>query len=268
MLKGEARRAAVLRFVLVKACLGAGVASASPPVPAAKSPHPTSSPQAAVAPSPAAPTPGAPTPSAPTPGNNFSARVRCEGLPQKSKDELWTMSECFFKIGDSVKAAEILRKLSREFPRELKAYFAASWLLWQSGRTLNRTEETAKTLEALGELERARVSNPNHWEVDVEMGDFYSLRLRNPEKAYVEYERARKHYDGDYARSVPKAVPGMKAAIENRIARVTEKLGRNGEAVEASCRALFYDPDDKAAKERVERLSGSCVRKQVKDPRK
>jgi tetratricopeptide (TPR) repeat protein len=199
---------------------------------------------------------------------SFVEVAKCETLPQKENDDLWNLAECYFKISAPEKAAEILREITRKNPQDLEAYFTSSWLLWSRGRLLGGSEERKKTLEALEELQRARVANPTHWEADVELGDFYALRLDLPEKAYAEYLKARAHYEGDYSRNVPRADLGRRASIENRIARTAERLERRGEAVEASCRALFFDPDDPSAKTRLERLFGSCVKKGVEDPRK
>jgi len=198
----------------------------------------------------------------------FVNRVACEGLPQKTESEQWGMAECFFKIGVYSKAVEILREISRKNPKDLEAYFNASWMLWTDGHALGGEDEKKKNMEAVEELQRARISNPTHWEVDTELGDFYLLRLNLPQKAYTEYIKAREHYEGDYSRSVPKAENGRKAAIEDRIGRVAELLDNKGEAVEASCRALFFDPDDKAAENRINKIGGSCIRKKVKDPTK
>jgi len=199
---------------------------------------------------------------------NFVEVAKCETLPQKINDDLWNLAECYFKINAADKAASVLREITRKNPQDLDAYFTASWLLWSRGRVLGGGEERKKTLEALEELQRARVANPTHWEVDTEIGDFYMLRLDLPEKAYAEYIKARSHYEGDYSRNVVRAELGRRASIEDRIARIAEKLDRRGEAVEASCRALFFDPDDRSAKTRLERLYGSCVKKGVQDPRK
>ena len=198
----------------------------------------------------------------------LNEKVSCEKLPQKTEADLWNLSECFHKIGVVNTTVEILKTISQRNPKDLEAYFTASWLLWQEGRNQGGADERKRTQEAMAELERARLSNPSHWEVDTEIGDFYFLRLNQPELAYPEYIRARKHYDGDYARNVPKAEAGRKASIENRIARTAEKIDRKGEAVEASCRALFFDPDDAGATQRLDRMKGSCTRKNVQDPRK
>lgn len=211
--------------------------------------------------------PAAPAAKAKSSAEKLNEKVVCEKLPQKTEADLWNLAECFHKIGVTGTTVEILKSISQRNPKDLEAYFTASWLLWQEGRNQGGAEERKRTQEALRELERARLSNPTHWEVDVELGDFYYLRLNQSELAYPEYIKARKHYDGDYARNVPKASNGRKAAIENRVARTAEKLDRKGEAVEASCRALFFDPDDSSAQERIDKLQGSCTRKNVEDPR-
>lgn len=195
-------------------------------------------------------------------------KVQCEKLPQKTATDLWNLAECFYKIGVTQLTIDTLRVIAQKNPKDLEAFFTASWLIWQEGQARGGAEERKRTEEALSELEKARLSNPTHWAVDIEIGDFYFLRLNSPEKAYGEYLRARRHYDGDYARNVPKAENGRKAAIEDRLARTAEKLDRKGEAVESSCRALFFDPDDAGALARITRLQGSCVRKKVQDPRK
>lgn len=198
----------------------------------------------------------------------FQGKVTCENLPQKTVDNLWAVSDCLFKMGASLKAVDTLREITRRNPKELEGYFLASWLLWNEGHSLGGDQEKKYSLEGLEELQKARIANPTHWQVDVEIGDYYLLRLNRPQKAYAEFLLARSHYDGDYSHNVPKAENGRRAAIEDRIARTTEGLAMNGAAVEASCRALFFDPDDKAAQERVKKLFGSCIKKGVKDPQK
>jgi tetratricopeptide (TPR) repeat protein len=167
--------------------------------------------------------------------NELMEKVRCEQMPQKSEQDLWDRSQCYFQLGDHMSAAEGLREITKRNPRDLEAYFTSSWLLWSYGKISGGSEEEKATKNALDELQRARLANPFHWEVDVEIGDFYFLRLNQPEKAYVEYLNARKHYEGEPTKNVPKAENGRKAAIENRIARTAEKLDRRGEAIEASC---------------------------------
>lgn len=194
-------------------------------------------------------------------------QAACENLPQKSTEDLWRVAECYRKEGDPKQAVASLREIVRKDPRDLEASFIAAWLLWEDGHRRGGREEQDKTREALEELKSARVNNPSHWLMDTELGDFYLLRLKAPELAFPEYIKARGHYDGDFARNVENASPGRKASIENRIARTADMIGRKGESVEASCRALFFDPDDKEALARIERLSGSCERKGVKDPR-
>ncbi len=201
-------------------------------------------------------------------GQALVEKLSCEHMPQKSSKDLWNLAECYEKIGDYFRAVSSLREISRRDPKDLESYFVSAWLLWRDGRKQGGASQVKKNNEAVEELLKARLSNPTHWRVDAEVGDFYHLRLDNIPQAYAEYLKARDHYSGDYARNVPEASLGMKVSIENRIARITEALDRKGEAVEASCRALYYDPDDQDARKRIERLSGSCTRKGVQDPKK
>jgi tetratricopeptide (TPR) repeat protein len=201
-------------------------------------------------------------------GKAFLDKLNCEQLPQKTTKDLWNLAECYEKIGDYFRAVGSLREVSRRDPQDLESYFVSAWLLWREGRRQGGITESKKNSEALDELMKARLSNPTHWRVDAEIGDFFFLRLGNIPQSYAEYIKAREHYNGDYARSVPEASLGMKTSIENRIARATEILDRKGEAVEASCRALYFDPDDKDARKRIEKLAGSCTRKGVLDPQK
>lgn len=192
----------------------------------------------------------------------------CDALPQETPEQKWAMADCHFKASANMQAVETLKRIRDQNPKDLEAYFHGSWLLWNEGHTMGGEKEKKFSLEALGELEKARLANSTHWQVDTEIGDYYLLRLNMPQKAYPEFLLARKHYDGDFARKVPKAENGRRAAIEDRIAQTAEMLDMKGAAVEASCRALFFDPDDKTAEARVKRLYGSCVRKGVKDPQK
>ncbi len=200
-------------------------------------------------------------------GEKLIQQATCEKLPQRSSEDLWKVAECFRKEDDTKQAVASLREISRQFPQDLEASFIAAWLIWEEGHRRGGREEQNKTREALEELKKARLNNPSHWLMDTELGDFYLLRMKAPELAMPEYLKARSHYDGDFARNVEAASVGRKTSIENRIARTAELLGRMGEAVEASCRALFFDPDDKEALMRIERRSGSCERKGVEDPR-
>ncbi len=192
----------------------------------------------------------------------------CEQYPQKTVNDLWAVSECFYKKGDFEKTSDVLKEISRRDTSLLEAYFISAWLFWRIGTSRGGEEEKKFFEEALGEYKRALDLHPSHWDIYTERGDFYFLRTGEFDKAYADYLKARNFYKGDYARKVPEALDGKKAAIEARIARTAEKLDRKGEAVEASCRALYYDPDDRGSQARVERLFGSCVRKKVKDPRK
>lgn len=216
---------------------------------------------------PAAPAPKGDETASTERGDKLLRQATCENLSQKTAEDLWRVAECFRKENDPKQAIASLREITRKDPRDLEASFVAAWLLWEEGRRLGGREEQSKTREALEELKKARVNNPSHWQMDTELGDFYLLRLKAPELAFPEYIKARAHYDGDFARNVESASVGRKASIENRIARTADLIGRKGESVEASCRALFFDPDDKEALARIERLSGSCERKGVKDPR-
>jgi tetratricopeptide (TPR) repeat protein len=203
----------------------------------------------------------------PSAGERLMGRAQCEKLPQKTSENLWQVAECFRKEGETRQAIASLREIIRKDPRDLEASFITAWLLWEEGRRIGGRDEQNRTKEALEELKKARINNPTHWMMDVELGDFYFLRMRAPQLAHPEYLKARAHYDGDFARNVDKASAGRKTSIENRIARTAHALGRNGEAVEASCRALFFDPDDKEALDRIKNLAGSCERKGVSDPR-
>ena len=201
------------------------------------------------------------------PSVNALEKPGCERLPQKTSEELWDVAQCYFKMALHEKAIDVLKEITRRNPNDLEAFFTASWLIWND--SLSKQGEIEKHLheQSLEILNRAVELNPTHWQAYVERGDHYYLRLSNFTSAYVEYTKARSLYEGDFARSVKPADVGRKASIEARIARTTEKLNRKGESVEASCRALFFDPDDKGSKERIERLHGSCNRKKVPDPR-
>jgi len=207
------------------------------------------------------------TPAGTSESEKLLRKAACESLPQRNSEDLWKIAECFRKEGDVRQAVASLREIVRKDPQDIEASFIAAWLIWEEGHKNGGRDEQRATKEALQELKRSRVNNPSHWLMDTEIGDFYYLRMRAPQLAYPEYLKARNHYDGDFARNVDKASSGRKASIENRIARSAEGLGRPGEAVEASCRALFFDPDDKEALQRIKKHSGSCDKKGVKDPR-
>jgi tetratricopeptide (TPR) repeat protein len=195
------------------------------------------------------------------------AAADCAELPGKTNNDLWARAECYFKKGQNGPAIKDLQQISHADVHDVQASFTASWLLHVESKSLNGNAQKNRLADAIDELEWARKNNPKNWEVPTEIGDFYFLRTQEPDKAYAEYLKARALYDGDTEAQVPAASNGRRAAIEDRIARTAEKLDRRGEAVEASCRALFFDPDDKAAQERIKRMYGSCVRKGVKDPR-
>lgn len=191
----------------------------------------------------------------------------CETLPQKSNDDLWRLADCLFKRGETQRTIKTLRELRLRGSKDIETYAIASWLLWNEAQSRSSEQEKILKSEAEAELDQAVAELPRHWAAYVERGDFASLNLGSAERAYADYVKAREFYEGSKTFAIPPASSGRRAAIENRIARVSEALGRRGEAVEASCRALYFDPDDKSAQERIERLAGSCVRKNVKDPR-
>ncbi len=191
----------------------------------------------------------------------------CEMMPQKTTDQLWDLAECYYRAARIEKASDVLTELTKRDPRNVDAFFLGSWLIWSQSQSKTGDLEKKLQNEALEILDRAVELNSTHWETYVERGDFYFLRLNNITKAYAEYTKARSLMDGDFARKVRPADVGRKASIEARIARTAEKLDRKGESVEASCRALFFDPDDQGSKDRIERLFGSCTRKKVMDPR-
>lgn len=192
-------------------------------------------------------------------------RPGCELLPQKTTAELWEVAQCYFKLGLTPKASDVLKEIARRDPHDLEAFFTASWMVWSDSLTKQGDLEEHYQNEALEILNQAVELNSTDWQAYVERGDHYYLRLGQVTKAYADYIRARKYWDGE--RNVKAADIGRKASIEARIARAAEKLDRKGEAVEASCGVLFYDPDDKGSRERIERLHGSCTRKKVADPR-
>lgn len=199
-------------------------------------------------------------------GQKLFARAKCESLPQRTPSELWVVAECFKEQNDYTQSIASLQELVRKDPQDLEAVFVLAWLIWEEGRRIGGRKETKNTKRAVAELMKARNNNPTHWLLDVEIGDFYFLRMNAPDLAYAEYIKARKHAKGDFSRSVPKAKLGRKVSIENRIARTSEVIGRKGEAVEASCNALYMDPDDPEAAKRIRDLSGSCERKGVENP--
>lgn len=212
--------------------------------------------------------PPAAAPAAPSKTTTPKRSGHCEDMAQRNAADFWNLSQCYYQGGNFAKAVQILKSIYRENPKEVDAIFVASWLLWSDGHSVGGELEEIRTKEALEELTRLKEAQPKDWRVRVELGDYYFLRLNKAVEAYAEYNEARRIYDGDYSRSVPAAESGRKASIENRIARTAEVLGRKGEAVEASCRALFFDPDDKSAQKRIEKAHGSCNRKEVADPRK
>jgi len=195
-------------------------------------------------------------------------RPGCELMPQKKASDLWEVAECYFKMGLSLKAGDVLKEIAKKDPRDLDAFFTASWMLWNESLSKQGDLEKHFQDQSLEMLNQAVDHNPTDWQVYVERGDHFYLRLNDVTKAYAEYIKAQSLYQGDFSRKILPAEVGRKASIEARIARTTEKLGRKGESVEASCRALYFDPDDKGSKDRIERLHGSCTRKKVADPRK
>jgi tetratricopeptide (TPR) repeat protein len=196
-----------------------------------------------------------------------AAKPQCTDLPQRSQKELWAVAECFYKASKNQQAIKVLRGVTTKDPKDLEAYYILSWLLWNEAQTQPLDIERELKEAALAELSQAVKVMPYHWGPWIERGDFYALNLRQIDKAYADYLKGRALYAGDADRGIPGASAGRKASIENRIARTCEQIERKGEAVEASCRALFFDPDDKDAQARIKRLGGSCVRKGVADPR-
>lgn len=185
----------------------------------------------------------------------------CKSLPQNDVSALWERTDCYHKNGNHQQAIRSLKEIIRRDPKDLDAYFVARWMLWNESKLHLAPKNKQLLRDAKKIMKLAKEQNERHWMVEYEWGDYYFLRLNEPTKAIVHYLKARELYNGDKADGVQEASKGKKAAIENRIARTAELLNRPGDAVLASCRALYFDPDDKSAKTRLKELGGNCLRK-------
>jgi tetratricopeptide (TPR) repeat protein len=185
--------------------------------------------------------------------------IDCEKMPVSKQLEMWLKVNCFFKAKNYPKSIENLHKLVAEYPSEIEAYVFSSFLNRELGNQYTGEVKEKYYKESVEDLEKATALQPENWKIYKDMGDHYYLFEQKPENAHRYYMLARKFYEG--GKSIPKATNGEKSAIEDRIARTNEALSRRGDAVTATCISLMYDPDNKEAQQRLEKLGGACKRK-------
>jgi tetratricopeptide (TPR) repeat protein len=200
--------------------------------------------------------------------SNADPHDDCQNLKSKQENDYWKTMTCYFQQNEFEKAAQTGELLLSKHPNNLQAYTLTSWFYWKTSNKLSGSQESDLIEKALQLLNQMVAQFPQSWQAYVERSDYYYLRLKRLDLAYADLIKARDLYHLAEAESrSQEATVGQKASIENRIARISENLGRTGEAVEASCRALYFDPDDPSALDRIKRLAGSCLRKKVQDPR-
>lgn len=172
-------------------------------------------------------------------------------------EEHWQTAKKYFEAKEYLEAAKSLEKLLSDHPSHWEARPMGAWFYWEASKKSTGSERS--TLEKKAEhIILEGLKNPSEqesWLYHRELGDFYKLRKNDAIRAYPYYKKSTELFS--------KASSTQKASVYDRLARTAEELGRKGEAVEASCRALELDPKDKMALARIKKLSGDCKRKNI-----
>lgn len=199
---------------------------------------------------------------APKPAPKPAAKVAAKATPkveaapnEKSIEAFWDIARTQFEVRDYLKAAQTLEELVKVHPKHWEARPIGAWFYWEaskrtSGRERSSLEKSAETFIMDGLKDHA-----DSWLYNREVGDFYRLRAGSISKAYPYYNRS--------VETFASATPVQKASLLDRLARSAEELGRNGDAVTASCRALEFDAKDQMALARIAKWSGNCKRKGI-----
>lgn len=172
-------------------------------------------------------------------------------------EEHWQTARSQYDSHQYQAAAETLEKLLKEYPDHWQARPIGAWFYWEASK--NNAGQDRVALEKKAEnmiLDGLKDSaNLKSWVYEREVGDFYRLRVGSTTKAYPYYQKSVEYFES--------ANQVQKAALLDRLARSSEELGRKGDAVTASCKALELDPEDKMAKNRIKNLAGNCTRKGI-----
>jgi tetratricopeptide (TPR) repeat protein len=167
--------------------------------------------------------------------------------------EHWAIAKNHFEKREYLQGAEQLEKLVSEHPNHFDARPIGAWFFWEASKRLAGSERSALEARAEAFILAGLPANQESWFYHRELGDFYRLRVGSTTKSHIHYQQAVKYFES--------ASKIQKAALLDRLARSSEELGRKGDAVTASCRALEFDPDDKMAQARIKNLAGNCKRK-------
>ncbi len=172
-----------------------------------------------------------------------------------SIEEHWKIARDHFEKRAYLEGAEQLQLLVNDHPTHWEARPIGAWFFWEASKRLAGHERSVLEKRAEAFILTGLVGNERSWFYNRELGDFYRLRAGSNAKAYPYYKQAVDNFES--------ASKVQKAALLDRLARSAEELGRKGDAVTASCRALEFDPDDKMAKARLNNLTGNCKRKGI-----
>ncbi|HVJ63878.1 MAG TPA: hypothetical protein VM901_01345 [Bdellovibrionota bacterium] len=175
--------------------------------------------------------------------------------PAKSVVAYWANAKEHLAKREYLEAASELERLVTDHPSESDARPIGAWFYWEASKRLTGAERSKLEKKAEAFILAGHAGNETSWFYNRELGDFYRLRVGSTTKSHDYYQKAVEHFAS--------ASKVQKAALLDRVARSAEELGRKGDAVLASCRALEFDAEDKMAKNRILALSGNCTRKGV-----
>ena len=175
--------------------------------------------------------------------------------PAKSVVAYWATAKEHLAKREYLEAANELERLVADHPSESDPRPIGAWFFWEASKRLTGGERSKLEKKAEAFILAGHAGNETSWFYNRELGDFYRLRVGSTTKSHDYYQKAVEHFAS--------ASNVQKAALLDRVARSSEELGRKGDAVLASCRALEFDAEDKMAKNRIQALSGNCTRKGV-----
>lgn len=176
-------------------------------------------------------------------------------MAKSTVEQHWAIARDHFEKREYLAGAEQLQKLVEDHPSHFEARPIGAWFFWEASKHLAGHERSAMEKKAESFILGGFKANETSWFYNRELGDFYRLRVGSNPKAYPYYKQAVDNFGT--------ATKIQKAALLDRLARSSEELGRKGDAVTASCRALELDPEDKMAKGRIKNLAGNCKRKGI-----
>jgi len=146
-------------------------------------------------------------------------------------DLLWWRTESLFHEGDIARIIPVCDLVIQLDPSFVEPYAVSAWLSWDQ-----RPQEAAARYQA------GIAANPKDYQLQHELGLFYSLRRRDQAAALPHFRQAA-------------SLPGAPPYVQRSYARCLTKLGRRQEAIAAWKRVLDREPNDPIARRELERLS-------------